>query len=342
MSGPDPAPFDEAEHLREALLDLERTRARQKEALDVAAQLLRCLRTLGEPREVERILPDLLRELRGMLGFEDALLLASAEGGELRAAAVTSPRFEGTRWTPGSLFRRAAAGAAVSVFDVGFVEEWKQQPAAVAAGVKSALHVGLHAGARTALLVCTHAEVGFFAERHRRLAEQLAPLASQALEKAERAEELARVNAALRREVAEREEAQRALQAAQRELLATARRAGMTEVTTSMLHHIGNTLNSVHAAVTVAKRKARTMPVDHVGRAADLLATLAGRLAGDRRAEALPEFLARVGAELLRDRDAILAELASMASRLDHVTALVETQHQRAVEPPARPAEETP
>lgn len=322
----------EAERLREALLDLERTRARQKEALEVSEQVLRCLRVFSSTRAPDRILPDLIEELRGMLGFQDAFVLVPAEeeGGELRATAATSPRFEGSRWTPGSMFQRAAAGAPIGVFDVGFVEEWKGQPAAVTGGVKSALHVGLRAGARTALLVCTHGDVGFFADRHRRLAEQLAPLASQALERLEHTAALARVNAALRREMAEREEAQRALEAAQQELFATARRAGMAEVATNMLHNVGNVLNSVHAAVTTAKTKAKTMPIDHVSRAAGLLGSLSDRLAGDRRAELLPEFLARVAGELARDRDAILAELGSLASKLEHVGTIVDMQQQLA------------
>lgn len=324
----DPSP--EPERLREALLDLERTRARQKEALDVSAQLLRCLRVFDTPRAPDRILTDLLEELRAVLGFQEAFFLAPIEGGELRATASTSPRFEGSRWRPASLFRRAGQGAPVGVFDVGFVEEWKAQPDPVREGVKSALHVGLRAGGQEAFLVCTHADVGFFADRHRRLAEQLAPLASQALEKMERTEELARVNAALRQKMAEHEEARRELQDTQRELLATARRAGMAEVATNMLHNVGNVLTSILTAASTARGEAKRLPVDHVSRAADLLATHAPRLAGDRRAELLPAFLSKVAAELAKSRDAILAELASLGSKLEHVTAIVDMQQQLA------------
>lgn len=327
MSGDGPL---EPERLREALLDLERTRARQKKELEVSAQLLRCLRVFDAPRAPERILPDLLDELRGMLEFRDAFFLSPAGDGALQATAVTSPRFEGTRWTPGALFRRAGAGAPVSVLDVASIEEWKGQPAAVKEGVKSALHVGLGGGARAALLVCTHPDVGFFADRHRRLAEQLAPLASQALEKMERAVELARVNAALRQEVADRKAAQQALEEAQRELLATARRAGMAEVATNMLHNVGNVMNSIHAAATTARSKAKALRIDHVGRAGELLAANAGRLAGDRRLELLPQLLSRLAAELERERGAVLDELASLRSKLEHVGAIIDMQQQLA------------
>lgn len=316
----------ESERLREALLDLERTRARQKEALEVSAQLLRCLRVFDAPRSPDRIIPELLEELRAVLGFQEAFFLAPGEGDELRVTASTSPRFEGTRWRSGSLFRRAAAGGPVAVFDVGFVQEWQEQPAHVTEGVKSALHIGLRAAARPAFLVCTHGGVGFFADRHRQLAGQFAPLASQALDKLERTQELARVNAALKQEIAEREQAQRALEQAQRDLLATARRAGMAEVATNMLHNVGNVLNSILAAAATAKDRAKTLPVEHVTRAAELLATLAPRLAGDRRAELLPEFLSKVAAELARDREAILDELGGVASRLEHVATIVDMQ----------------
>jgi C4-dicarboxylate-specific signal transduction histidine kinase len=316
----------DAERLREALLDLERTRARQQEALEVSAQLVRCLRVFTAFQEPHRIIPELLLELQRVLGFEDAFFLTEGEGGELRATAATSPRFAGSTWKAGQVLRRAAAGAAVSVFDVSFVEEWRGQPAAITEGVRSALHVRLHTAERAAFLVCTHGAVGYFAERHLRLAEQLAPLASQALRTVERTEELARVNAALRAEAAERAQAQRNLEAAQRELIDTARRAGMAEVATNVLHNVGNVMNSVHVAAASARSKLRAMPLEHVARAADLLASLSSRLAGDRRGELLPEFLSKLGAELLRAREAALAELDSLGGKLAHVASIIDLQ----------------
>lgn len=318
----------ESERLRETLLDLERTRARQKEALDVAAQILRCLHVFDAPRAPDRILHDFMAELRPMLGFQEAFFLAPDEAGGLRVTAATSPRFEGTRWTPGAILARAGSGAPVSVFDVDYTEEWRALPADVKSGVKSALHLGLRAGTSTAFLVCTHSEVGYFAERQRRLAEQLAPLAAQALEKMERSFELARVNAALLREMGEREQAQRALEEAQRELLATARRAGMAEVATNILHNVGNVLNSILTSATTVQSEVKAVPVDHLRRAAELLGTHAGRLSGDRRAELLPEFFSRIAVEIERRREAILAELQSLGEKLDHVAAIIEVEQQ--------------
>ncbi|MFO0586409.1 MAG: ATP-binding protein [Polyangiaceae bacterium] len=340
-----PAADAESERLREALLDLERTRARQKEALDVAEQILRCLRVFdaeerGASGEPLRILHDLMAELRPMLGFEDAFFLAPdadesappgpGEARVARVTAATSPRFEGTRWTLGALFGRAARGTPVSVFDVDFVDEWKAQPDDVRRGVKSALHVGLRGGASAAFLVCTHSQVGFFGDRPRRLAGQLAPLASQALERMEHAFELSRVNQALVREMAEREHAQEALAQAQRDLVATARRAGMAEVAINMLHNVGNVLNSIVTSSTAARDEAARLPVDHLRRAADLLAGQAGKLVGDRRAEKLPEFFARLSTEATRGRDAIVTELVSLRAKLDHVAAIVDLQQQLA------------
>lgn len=344
-----PSTSAESERLREALLDLERTRARQKEALDVAEQILRCLRVFdaeerGAPGDPHRILHDLMAELRPMLGFEDAFFLApddapddagealsaSPDARVVRVTAATSPRFEGTRWTPGALFGRAARGAPVSVFDVDFASEWKAQPEDVRRGVKSALHVGLRGGASAAFLVCTHSEVGFFAERQRRLAEQLAPLASQALERMAHAFELSRMNQALVREMAEREHAQEALAQAQRDLVSTARRAGMAEVAINMLHNVGNVLNSIVTSSTAARDEASRLPVDHLRRAAEMLVSQAPKLAGDKRAAMLPEFFTRLSTEVTRGRDAIMTELTSLRSKLDHVAAIVDMQQQLA------------
>lgn len=324
--------LQDQEQLREVLLDLERTRARQKEALDVSNQLLRCLRVFDAPAFPDKILGALLAELGSTLQFEDAFFLShDGDDDTLRVTAATSSRFEGTRWTPGPLFLRVAKGMPASVFDVALVEEWRAQPEAVRQGVKSALHVGLRTGARAGFLVCVHPEVGFFAERHRRLAAQLAPLASQALEKLIRAEELSRINARLRREMAEREEAQRALDEAQRALVTTARRAGMADVATHMLHNVGNVLNSLQTAAATAIAKTHAIPAEHIRRSAELLRANAERLGPDPRAAKLPELLSLVAVEMENRQCAILSELASITSKLDHIAAIIDVQHHLAI-----------
>lgn len=165
----------ESERLREALLDLERTRALQKRRSTSPRSSSAASTSSTRPAGPIAYFMISMIELRPMLGFEEAFFLAPDEGGGLRVTAATSPRFEGTRWSQGPMLRRAASGAPVSVFDVDCTEEWKALSAEARRGVKSALHVGLRAGTSTAFLACTHPEVGFFAERQRRLAEQLAP-----------------------------------------------------------------------------------------------------------------------------------------------------------------------
>lgn len=135
----------------------------------------------------------------------------------------------------------------------------------------------------------------------------------------ERSFELARVNAALVREMSEREQAQRALERAQRDLLATARRAGMAEVATNVLHNVGNVLNSILTSATTVRSELQTAPVDHLRRAAEMLGAHADKLSGDRRAERLPELLSLLASEMERRREAILGELASLGTKLEDV-----------------------
>ena len=70
----------------------------------------------------------------------------------------------------------------------------------------------------------------------------------------------------LRREIADRERAEKQLAEVHQQLVETARRAGMAEVATGVLHNVGNVLNSVNVSATLVadrlrnSRLARTEP----------------------------------------------------------------------------------
>jgi GAF domain-containing protein len=103
----------------------------------------------------------------------------------------------------------------------------------------------------------------------------------------ERTTELREANGRLRLEVDERRRAQLELEAVQTELVTTARRAGMAEVATGVLHNVGNVLNSVNVATTVLADRIGNSRIPGVGRAVSLLVAheddLARFLTEDRR-----------------------------------------------------------
>lgn len=135
---------------------------------------------------------------------------------------------------------------------------------------------------------------------------------------------------ALREEVAEREQAQAELERTHRQLLETSRQAGMAEVAISVLHNVGNVLNSVNVSVTTAMEQVSQSRVLNLAKAAALIrehaADLAVYLSSDPRGQRLPEYLVQLSEHLLTERDVTLRELDHLRRNVDHIKEIVSVQ----------------
>ncbi|WP_395735318.1 sensor histidine kinase [Prosthecobacter sp.] len=116
----------------------------------------------------------------------------------------------------------------------------------------------------------------------------------------------------------------------QAELLETSRLAGMAEVATSVLHNVGNVLNSVGVSAELAATKVREFKIDSLKKVADLLqqnaADLPAFLTTDPRGKALPDFLQKLAVRLVEPQQAILQEMAMLQKNIDHIKEIVSMQ----------------
>jgi PAS domain S-box-containing protein len=117
----------------------------------------------------------------------------------------------------------------------------------------------------------------------------------------------------------------------ERELLAeSSRQAGMAEVATSVLHNVGNVLNSVNISISVMKDHARAFGAEEVSRLAALLdqnrPDLPGFLAREDRGGQLITCLQSLAAHLESTQSATLRELQELARNVDHIKDVVATQ----------------
>lgn len=108
------------------------------------------------------------------------------------------------------------------------------------------------------------------------------------------------------------------------------RRAGMAEVAAGVLHNIGNVFNGVNVSATVIERLMGQSRIPDVRRAATLLQEHQGELATfltvDERGRQLPVYLDRVSDQLVRERDSVLTELASLTRNIAHATQIIGAQ----------------
>ena len=124
------------------------------------------------------------------------------------------------------------------------------------------------------------------------------------------------------------------LREAQSDLLRVARSAGMAEIATSVLHNVGNVLNSVNVSLRVATGKVEKSPVKDLSRAIGMIREhredLAGYLTRDERGKQIPEFLEAVSEVLSCDQAQMLEEMNSLARNVDHIKEIVSVQQSHA------------
>lgn len=139
--------------------------------------------------------------------------------------------------------------------------------------------------------------------------------------------ELQEANATLEQRVAERT---RELRAAQDELVATARQAGMAEIATNVLHNVGNVLNSVNVSAGLVSSQVRASKAAGLGRAVRMMndhaADLGDFLTRDEKGRMLPEYLAKLAEALAAEQQGMVDELAQLTRSIDHIKDIVATQ----------------
>lgn len=146
----------------------------------------------------------------------------------------------------------------------------------------------------------------------------------------ERTGELSRANLQLSSEIAERKRAESELESVHQQLLEAARKAGMAEVATGVLHNVGNVLNSINVSATLVADRLRNSKLPDFTRALDLMNQHADDmshfLTADERGKRVPGFLRLVATHMSRDHASILDELGSLTKNVDHIKTIVAMQ----------------
>ncbi|WNG20603.1 ATP-binding protein [Cystobacter fuscus] len=126
------------------------------------------------------------------------------------------------------------------------------------------------------------------------------------------------------------EERTRELKDVHLQLVQTARRAGMAEIATNVLHNVGNVLNSVYTSAQMAKERVGGMRLEHVGRVAHLIqehqADLSNFLTQDGRGRNLMPFLDKLGQSLVEDRQEVVSLLDDVGRYTEHIGDIVKVQ----------------
>jgi signal transduction histidine kinase len=179
----------------------------------------------------------------------------------------------------------------------------------------------LYRGVARALLVLeNHEQPGIFTAARLEAVVMIAGQLAASLENA-------RVYERLERQVSEQTQQ---LRDAQTRLLAEARRSGMAQIATNVLHNVGNVLTSVNVSAHVLAKQVRQSPASRVGDLAQLLSEQSDDLEAffrpGGRGRLLPGYMRELANALLTEREQLLAELKRLCGSIDHIKNVIAMQ----------------
>ena len=131
-------------------------------------------------------------------------------------------------------------------------------------------------------------------------------------------------------DVTELKEAQSEVENLHRQLMDASRQAGRAEVATSVLHNVGNVLNSVNVSANLVVDYVRNSKANGLSRVAALLedagADLGVFFTQDERGKRLPQYLAKLSTQIGTDQQQILTELVTLQKNIEHIKDIVAMQ----------------
>ena len=132
------------------------------------------------------------------------------------------------------------------------------------------------------------------------------------------------------RDITDRRLAEMKLRQTQKELVEASHLAGMAEVATSVLHNVGNVLNSVNVSTGLISSQLKNSKTGSIARVAALIREHASDLPDflniDPRGRQLPEFLSRLAEHLTQEQTAMLEEMELIRKNVEHIEHIVGVQ----------------
>jgi C4-dicarboxylate-specific signal transduction histidine kinase len=108
----------------------------------------------------------------------------------------------------------------------------------------------------------------------------------------------------------------------------------MAEVATSVLHNVGNVLNSVNVSISLIAEKVRQSKVSSLAKVVALLQShetdLPGFFANNLQGKQLPSYLASLATRLTQEQEKVLSEIAALSANIQHIKEVVSMQQSTA------------
>jgi PAS domain S-box-containing protein len=132
------------------------------------------------------------------------------------------------------------------------------------------------------------------------------------------------------RDITELKKAEVSMQEMHEKLVTASREAGKSEVAVSVLHNVGNVLNSVCVSCLCVANELKKSKSNHLSKVVTLLdqhaADLCAFLTRDAKGKQIPGYLAELAEHLALEQSSVLEELGRLQSNLEHIKEIVAVQ----------------
>jgi PAS domain S-box-containing protein len=132
------------------------------------------------------------------------------------------------------------------------------------------------------------------------------------------------------RNITAMKEAEGKLEQVRKQLMEASRQAGMAEIATSVLHNVGNVLNSVNVASSCVAENLKKSKGASLSKVAAMLreheADLGSFFTNDPKGKQLPGYLSQLAEHLASEQAAALDELAFLQKNIEHIKEIVAMQ----------------
>lgn len=318
-------------------------------ALDIN-EFIRFTRAISEEVLPERMAQRLLAIVIEVAGAERAWLLQMRES-ELWVTAVGDVGGQGVRVVyrgferhasdaPAAAFARSIVSSAVDrdepvvVGDARTHDDFRFDPAVRARATRSALAIPLTSrGRRLGALYLENnlLEDGFTPAR----LGMLTALSGQIVTAIENSQLYGELDDRVQRRTAELRQALKDLETVQKQLVETAHQAGMVEISTSVLHNVGNVLNSLNLSAGNLREQLASSRLGMIGQLAEVFSEHESELARfvveDERGRKLPTFLRALAEQFAQEHGALADELTRVVKHVEHIKHIIVVQQSYAV-----------
>ena len=136
--------------------------------------------------------------------------------------------------------------------------------------------------------------------------------------------------AGINRDITERKKWEAEMELLHKQLLETSRHAGMAEVATSVLHNVGNVLNSVNVSASVVGEQVRSSNLERLTKVISLLqenrSDLSAFFKEEEKGTKLISFLEALFVILSKERETVQDEVEALTKNVEHIKKIVAMQ----------------